>query len=52
MISASIIELVNIDESSHKEAMVIFITNKDLNITKNIYILQKMTMETVLNYPI
>ena len=28
----SIIELGNIDESSHEEAVVIFITNKDLSI--------------------
>ena len=35
-ISISIIELVNIIESSHKEAMVILITKTYLNISKNI----------------
>ena len=33
-ISTSIIKLVNIDESSHEEAVVILITNKYLNKTK------------------
>ena len=32
----SIIELVNIHESSHEESIVIFMTNKDLNTIKNI----------------
>ena len=37
-ISTSIIELVNIDESSHEEDVVIFITYKDLNMTENNYV--------------
>ena len=36
--STLIIELVNIDESSHEEAILIFITNKDLNTTENNYV--------------
>ena len=49
--STLIIELVNIDESSHEEAIVIFITNKDLNNIKKI-MLQRITIETDLNDPI
>ena len=30
-------ELINIDKSLHKEAIVIFITHKDLNMTKKNY---------------
>ena len=48
ILSASIVEMVHIYESSHKEAIVIFITSKDLNMTKNIF-LQRMMMETALN---
>ena len=33
----SIIEIINIDELSHEEAIVIFITNKDLNMSYIIY---------------
>ena len=36
--SASIIELVNIDDSSHEEAIVIFITNKYLDTIENNYV--------------
>ena len=49
--STPIIKLVNIDESSHEEVIVIFITNKDLNMTEQI-MLQSMNMVTALNYPI
>ena len=35
-LSTSIIELVNIDESSHEEAILIFITNKYLNKTEKV----------------
>ena len=37
-LSASIIELVNINESLHEEDIVIFITNKNLNMTGNNYV--------------
>ena len=36
--ASSIIELININDSSHEEAIVIFITNKDFNKTKNSYV--------------
>ena len=39
-ISTSIIELVNIGESSHEEAIVIFITNKDLSMTEKNYAIE------------
>ena len=44
-------ELINIDESSNENAIVIFITKKDLKIPI-IIILQRMTTEIALNYPI
>ena len=37
ILSTSMIELVNIDESSHKEEILIFITSKGLNMTKQCY---------------
>ena len=37
-LSASIIELVNIDESSHENVIVIFTTTKNLNKTENNYV--------------
>ena len=36
VISTSTIELVDIDESSHEESIIISITNKGLNMTKTI----------------
>ena len=36
-ISTSMIELVNIDKSLHEEDILIFITNKYLNITEKVY---------------
>ena len=40
IISTSIIELVNIYDSSHKESIVNFITSKDLNKIKKCYIVR------------
>ena len=37
-LSTSIIELLNIDGSSHEESIVIFIINKDLNMTETNYV--------------
>ena len=49
MISTSIIELANIYESSHEDAIVIFITKRDLKRTKQVA-LQNITMKTALSF--
>ena len=48
-ISALIIELVNIDESLYENEIVIFITKNTQRKQKTI-ILERMTMETALNF--
>ena len=37
-LSTSVIKLLNIDEFLHEEAIVIFISNKDLNMKDNNYV--------------
>ena len=51
IISTSIIELVNIDESSYKEKVLIFITSRLLDMTKN-NLVHSMMMKSALNYPL